>query len=475
MIKKVTNFIRAGAGRGSVPVGYNNHAAAFSKSMENLYKVGIHQFDVEKENEKQDRPVVFGDAEDLLQKVIDARGLQNDFYVKVMADGGQGFFKICMSVLPLSNDESEEETEPSKKRSRYCEGGSFGKSANLDGVKKVILLCIVPKIKETYYNLNVLFHLINLNNIPCKFASDFKVILIINGQQTATATYPCPFCLITSTDMDLEYDATESDDNESCYFNVESFGDVSVRENCLKLKTFGDLRESHKKFVSLGSRKVLAKHCQSTINAPLFDESDDTYVIQKIVIPELHELQGIVNYIFWKGIVPLLGRENALKWPSKLNVLSKDYHGEIFEGNQCRVLLKHTDKLYDKDVLGSVNDFSITPLVMALKSLNKLVDSCFTTEKVHGDYKKYLLEFENNYKATGLPLTLKVHVLIEHLENCLSFLDGYGLGRFSEQTGEGIHREFLNHWNRFKINNIFHENYGKQLKRAVVDMSSKNL
>jgi hypothetical protein len=36
---------------------------------------------------------------------------------------------------------------------------------------------------------------------------------------------------------------------------------------------------------------------------------------EKVIIPELHIIQGFVNHLFWDGIVPLLGRENSMKWP----------------------------------------------------------------------------------------------------------------------------------------------------------------
>lgn len=104
----------------------------------------------------------------------------------------------------------------------------------------------------------------------------------------------------------------------------------------------------------LGKRKENAKECQSTVNLPIFSEDDDVYVIEKCIIPELHVLQGFVNHLFWKGLVLLLGRERALMWPKKMNLISKNYHGEVFEGNACRKLLKNADKLFDPDVLGNV-------------------------------------------------------------------------------------------------------------------------
>ena len=47
------------------------------------------------------RPVVWADAEKLIETVLDKRYFVGDYLVKVMADGGQGFFKICLSSSHL--------------------------------------------------------------------------------------------------------------------------------------------------------------------------------------------------------------------------------------------------------------------------------------------------------------------------------------------------------------------------------------
>ena len=116
------------------------------------------------------------------------------------------------------------------------------------------------------------------------------------------------------------------------------------------LKTYGDLRRDYEKFVISGKDKKLAKNCNSVVNKPLFDEDDETCVIEKCVVPELHLMMGFTNHLFWSGIVKIVGRDRALIWPTKLSIISKNYHGEIFEGNACRKLLKKADKFNDPDI-----------------------------------------------------------------------------------------------------------------------------
>lgn len=72
-----------------------------------------------------------------------------------MADGGQGFFKVCMTILPeyYVRDSNVSEDVTSGKRQ---------KADKLTSVHKLIMLCIVPQIKETYENIKKLFDLIDL-------------------------------------------------------------------------------------------------------------------------------------------------------------------------------------------------------------------------------------------------------------------------------------------------------------------------
>ena len=238
-----------------------------------------------------------------------------------MADGDQGFLKVTMTILPENYGVIEEDDDdfdiPEKKRKTYSEGDSNSHESKLTSVKRLILLVLIPQIKESYNNVKFLFDLIQINNIPFRFTADFKLLLIINGQQTATATYPCPYCFVTLGD--LKECQNEKYDNESMH-----------------LKTYGNLRNNYKKYQDLGSKKKFAKECGSTINPPVFDESDDLPIIQKCIVPELHILQGFVNHLFWDGLVPLIGEKTALLWPKNLNLIPKNYHGNIFQGHALR-------------------------------------------------------------------------------------------------------------------------------------------
>ena len=173
-----------------------------------------------------------------------------------MADGGQGFFKICLSVIP--EDDAEQLTEPreylKQERSLYKDGGTFSKYSKITGVNRLIMLCCVPDVQETYDNIKTLFDMTQLNNIPFKFVSDFKVMLTVNGKQTATAKYPSPYCSVTLNELrDIPEDTPNS------YNKVE---------RCHKLLTYGDLKGNYNRFRQHGEDKKYAKDCHSCINPP---------------------------------------------------------------------------------------------------------------------------------------------------------------------------------------------------------------
>ena len=122
-----------------------------------------------------------------------------------MVDSGQGSFKISISIIPHNYDpeldqildgQDLEIRVVKKSRTTYAEGGSC-KKGKITGVKRLILLANVPDIKETFQNCQKLWKLIDLDQISYLFSADFKLTLTVLGLQTASAMYPCPYCLVS--------------------------------------------------------------------------------------------------------------------------------------------------------------------------------------------------------------------------------------------------------------------------------------
>lgn len=467
-MRKLTNFLRSQVGRSCVEKDYKKHSSTKSKTLESIYKNGDFEFDVGKTT-KEKRPVVWADAEELVEKVLEEREHVGNHFVKVMADGGKGFLKICLSIFPESyiSDEKENSDELDQKRTRYSDGGSISKDQKLSSVYKTIILCMVPSVLETYDNLQILFSLTNINNISFKFVSDLKLLLTVNGQQTASSMFPCPYCFISI--KDLQYKSND------VILNMKNDSPMEGNyEESHQLKTYGDLKKDFEKYCSIGKQKVHSRMCNSTINSSLIQENDDVYVLEKCVVPELHLLQGFVNHLFWDGLVKLVGKDKALLWPQKLNLVAKNYHGDMFEGNACRKLLKEADKLVDAEITS--DPIMIQPYISAFKAMNKVVHGCFSTKKVSTDINKHLEELSKCFYAIpNLSETLKIHILLNHVEDSIDFINNQGLGLWSEQAGESIHHEFSKYWQKYKINSINSYSYSSRLKSAVVECSSRHI
>ncbi|CAH1115806.1 unnamed protein product [Psylliodes chrysocephalus] len=194
------------------------------------------------------------------------------------------------------------------------------------------------------------------------------------------------------------------------------------------------------------------------------EDDMNMYVLQKCVLPELHLLQGFTNHLFWNGIVPAVGREKALLWPSKLKLVAKNYQGEIFEGNACRKLLQESDKLLDPEIYEQVGPFKLQPYVAAFKTMNKFEHDCFSTQRADmTDLYENLEKLRKNLESTGTSQTLKMHNILDQFKDGISLSNNDGLGLWSEQAGESVNREFLKFWVRFNINFIHDSSYSGRL------------
>lgn len=53
-----------------------------------------------------------------------------------------------------------------------------------------------------------------------------------------------------------------------------------------------------------------------------------------------------------------------------MNLASKQYHVDVFEGNSCNTSLKEGGKLLDKEIYENVDKFALIPLFSAFKIVN---------------------------------------------------------------------------------------------------------
>ena len=117
--------------------------------------------------------------------------------------------------------------------------------------------------------------------------------------------------------------------------------------------------------------------------------------------------------------------------------------------------------------------FAFLLTIEAYRRFKDVVDSCYGSHLQH-DYTTKIETFKTSYQKLRIPITPKIHAVIFHItEFCSS--KGKGLGPWSEQTSESVHRDFLRVWNNYKIRSTQNNNYGKQLLSAVCKYNSTHL
>ena len=223
----------------------------------------------------------------------------------------------------------------------------------------------------------------------------------------------------------MDEDVSEVDD---IVLNERNCPDINTK--CGSLRTYGDIRADYARFVQLGGKKENAKICRSTINPPLFEsQPDDIPAIEKCPLPELHLLQCFVNLLFWDSLVKDFGREKALEWPKALNLVSKSYHGDVLEVNTCHKLLKNPDAMTE---INDVPYIKLLPYICACKAMDKLVQNAFGN-KLQGDVSTSTQELVRVMIGVNLSETLKFHCIVNHIGQCLEFLNGKGLGQSNQE------------------------------------------
>ena len=110
------------------------------------------------------------------------------------------------------------------------------------------MICVVPDVPESHFNLQKIFELTGLNEIKYTFVADFKLLLVAIGKQNSAACHPCPYCLIHKDIMKLKH----------------------VEHQCVYL-TFGQLEEDERNYVQGGKVHKRARLNNNTINPCLVE------------------------------------------------------------------------------------------------------------------------------------------------------------------------------------------------------------
>lgn len=109
----------------------------------------------------------------------------------------------------------------------------------------------------------------------------------------------------------------------------------------------------------------------------------------------------------------------------------------------------------------------------AFRAFKKVVDGCFGKSLLSG-WEQSIREFEDAYVSLGISITTKVHLVTDHVEDFCKD-NGCGLSAFSEHAFESLHRDFLRHWERHKVKDTAHPDFGKRLKKTTCEYNAGHL
>ena len=181
---------------------------------------------------------------------------------------------------------------------------------------------------------------------------------------------------------------------------------------------------------------------------------------------ELHLMLGIVNRLYDhldKALVKYGTSVRAKDWSDQVYIIRRHYHGGQFIRNHCSKLLNELEKL-EKLLMDSEAYIGI-PYVETFRKFKLVKDMCFGFNLCEG-YKVAIENFKIAYLNLGIPVSLKIHIVFEHV---VQFCEKHnsGLGLYSEHSLESSHYDFKPFWEKsYKVANN-HPNYGKKMLESV--------
>ena len=445
-IKKEEKFLRETFGRKSVEAHSHLKVLEATHHTDEFFEVRKMEFDekVSKtETIKVERPVaVVKDAVALFRYLHDRWDLDEErTFLKIGIDDGGGFLKFCLLVV------NKEEN----------------RSAN--SVKDVVILAVVPGVKESYENVYTLWEQVGMNEISeLKLAADLKIYNIVLGIGSHSSSHSCYIC------------------------NAKNPFEKGVDWPKGEMRTLKSIRDNFDAWKKSGSKSARAKDFKNCTNLPMFRSKDgqDGHIRTVDLVPpcELHLLLGPVNHMLEE-----LGKvwpETGF-WVTGSNAYKRGQdHGKL-NGNGCNQLLKEENLIH----LTALLPENLSDYGAAFRAFAKVVQGCYTY-KVSDTIKEDIQKFRDIYLKLNISVTPKVHIVFEHLYQFLADSnasnddadgdsnasndedsDWIGLAMYSEQAFEAVHHNFKKRWENFKVNPD-NENYDQAILRAVCCFNGLN-
>ena len=336
------------------------------------------------------------------------------------------------------------------KRFKYCEG-AVPSTSKLSGVKKTLLVGVLPFTQENYSNVKLMLDLMKLGDLKPTYSADIKMDLYLIGRDHGACRHNCIF-------------------GDGCT--------PWTKKPC-NLITVGDAKMWHMRFMRAGGEGT-GINFQNMIHEILLQYPDDTFLIDIVNFPELHVMLGITT-----RLVDYIKLFSSTEWVEaildELNITQTFHRGKKgLNGNSCKKLLGHASIFTIKSQsLPEKARINVAAETMTL--FNAVVDSSFGNFVMEG-WEDAIVKFCASYRALpNITFPPKYHMVEAHLKEFLerrwaqnAAYEGYGLGYWSEQQFEAVHNCFNNSWDRYKVGKD-HEDYGKRLLTCVKSYDARKI
>ena len=342
----------------------------------------------------------------------------------LQGDSGQGWTKLCLSIIPVSDlerqpagvrlpaaglycelDEEGHRPSPSKmpRRRTRAEGIAGGKEFKDWGSHKMLLLAVVQTTTESHHNLQVLLEVIAADTFPYKLTGDFAFLLpFIGCSKGCSSSNPCPMCDVWRS---------KEGGTKPRWVDPEK----------ASLRTLGDQFSNFDGWVADGSKTSAAatRKWKSVCGKPLMPLAHGRYktdLILKLVIPgPLHiylSFNEIVNYAE-QTILPQLKQLFSQVAGVQVHV----YQGKVgnYQGPMIGRIFHHLPKL--KPHLQSSPEVKL--YFATFTAFHDVARTLFSEGDLQPNWRETLHNLRSLihelHTSAGLPITPKLHILTVHI------------------------------------------------------------
>ena len=166
-----------------------------NRQLDSFFKLNKLVYRVEEKETKITKNMEFpttvcSDLPELIYMVLEKCKRERDsVLIKVSVDGGGGFLKICASIFEIGN-------------STPRVSGALSKKFLESGVKKILIVGLVPDVSENYANVKRLWINCDVEKLRnYTVATDLKLCNILMGMMSHSFCHLCAWCGITKDEL----------------------------------------------------------------------------------------------------------------------------------------------------------------------------------------------------------------------------------------------------------------------------------